>query len=210
MPLLQLLTPRPNYRLTPWLIWLNGGIYLLLILMTGDWLWFSAADLARMGGNFGPLTLNGQWWRLLSALFIHAGLLHLLFNCLILANIGLFLEPLLGRWRLLLLYLTTGLFGSLASLLWHLEQPVVSIGASGAIFGLYGFFLVLMLGKLFTPAFSKQFLKGTLVFILINLAIGMLGFIDNAAHLGGLLSGALIGLIWLPQLKKRLTKPPRA
>lgn len=200
---LRLLTPRPGYQLTPILIWANVSVFLLMVLSSQQLLWFQSIDLIRFGANHGPLTAGGQWWRLLSSVFVHAGLLHLLFNAFVLANIGLFLEPLLGRWRLLALYLAAGLSASLGSLWWHSQQPVVSIGASGAIFGLYGFFVVLMIGGLFTKAFSQQFLKGTLAFIVINLLIGLLGFIDNAAHIAGLSSGALLGLLALPSLKRR-------
>ncbi|MEX1057618.1 MAG: rhomboid family intramembrane serine protease, partial [Natronospirillum sp.] len=152
--------------------------------------------------NFGPWTADGQWWRLLSSVFLHGGLLHLVFNCIILANIGTFLEPLLGRWLYTLLYMVTGIVASLTSLMFNFG--VVSVGASGAIFGLYGFFMALLLSNLFKREFRNQFLKGTLVFIGINLALGFtVGMIDNAAHIGGLISGFVLGLIGLPFIKQR-------
>lgn len=199
-----LLRLRPNYQLTPCLLYLNLLVFVIMALSSWQWLWFDNATLVRFGGNFGPLTLSGQWWRLLSAVFVHAGLLHFLFNQMVLTQVGQFLEPLLGPWRMLALYLCTGLLASLTSLIWHLDAPVISIGASGAIFGLYGFFTRLLLSNLFSRRFRDAFLKGTLVFIGLNLAIGLLGFIDNAAHLGGLISGLLLGQLSLGRLKRRL------
>ncbi|WP_449401420.1 rhomboid family intramembrane serine protease [Chryseobacterium wanjuense] len=86
-----------------------------------------------------------------------------------------------------------GILASLVSLFWH--DATVSIGASGAIFGMYGLFMALMVFKIFTPEFSKAFLLSTLVFVGINLLMGLAGGIDNAAHIGGLLSGFILGIL---------------
>ena len=94
----------------------------------------------------------------------------------------------------------TGLVASAASLWWH--ENTLSVGASGAIFGLYGIFLALLLTKVFPRDFSKAFLVGTLIFIGYNLLSGLTGGIDNAAHTGGLASGFIIGMILSPGLKQ--------
>jgi rhomboid protease GluP len=78
------------------------------------------------------------------------------------------------------------------------------VGASGAIFGLYGFFLACLLLKVFPPDFGKAFLTSTLIFVGFNLLMGFTGGIDNAAHIGGLLSGFIIGLIMSGQLKRQI------
>jgi rhomboid protease GluP len=108
----------------------------------------------------------------------------------------------LGKTRYAIIYLTTGILASLSSLYFH--EPAVSIGASGAIFGLYGVFLSLLLTNVFPKDFSKAFLVSTLIFIGYNLLMGFAGAgIDNAAHIGGLLSGFIIGIILYPQLKRQ-------
>jgi membrane associated rhomboid family serine protease len=97
-------------------------------------------------------------------------------------------------------YLVTGLLASATSLWWH--HAVVSVGASGAIFGLYGTFLALLVTQVFPKEFSKAFLTSTLFFVGYNLVMGLAGGIDNAAHIGGLVSGFCIGLLLSPRLKR--------
>lgn len=204
-PLAQLLTPRPGYFLTPVIIYINTAIFLLFVLLTREVMWFPAQPLAIYGGNFAPLTTDGQWWRLVTSVFMHGGLLHLVFNALVLANVGLMLEPLLGKAQLLLIYLVTGVVASLTSVVFN--YGAVSVGASGAIFGLYGFFLALLFSTLFRPEVRQQFLRGTVVFIGINLAFGFtMSMIDNAAHIGGLVAGLLLGFIWVPIIRRRVQR----
>jgi rhomboid protease GluP len=117
--------------------------------------------------------------------------------------VGIFLEPLLGKKKFIMVYLFTGIFASLTSIWWY--EATVSVGASGAIFGLYGLFLALLLTKVFPSDFGKAFLTSTLVFIGFNLLMGFTGGIDNAAHIGGLLSGFTIGLFLSPKLKAKST-----
>ena len=154
-----------------------------------------------MTAYFRPSTTNGEWWRLLTNSFLHGGLMHLLGNMYGLLFVGLFLEPKLGKTKYAVIYLTTGIIASTASL--YFNEPIVSIGASGAIFGLYGVFLALIMTKVFPKDFSKAFLTSTLIFIGYNLLMGFAGTrIDNAAHIGGLVSGFIIGLILTLQLKQ--------
>ncbi len=195
--------PRPGYVITPWTIYVNTAIFLALALITGQVLWFPAETLAIYGANYGPWTADGEWWRLLTSIYLHGGLLHLFFNAIILGNIGIFLEPLLGKAWFLTLYLITGAAASTTSLLFNFG--VVSVGASGAIFGLYGFFLALLLSRqLFRPGFRSQFLKGTVVFVGINLALGFtVPMIDNAAHVGGLVTGFVLGIATTPLVRRR-------
>ena len=201
---MNLLTPTKGYWLTPAIIYINTALFALVALYTQSILWFPARELVVLGGNFGPLTVDGQWWRLLTSVFLHGGLLHLIFNAVVLANIGIFLEPLLGRVSFAIVYLITGILASLTSLMFN--YGVVSVGASGAIFGMYGFFLALLTTKLFKPEFRTTFLKNTLGFIALNIAIGFFGPIDNAAHMGGLVSGFILGYVWLPFVRKRILK----
>jgi len=199
---LTLLTPREGYYITPILIYSNVGIYLMMVIAGLGFISFRGDALLAWGANYGPWTKNGEWWRLLTSTFLHGGLIHVLANMYGLLFIGILLEPVLGHARFLVAYLVTGLVGSIASIWWY--EATVSVGASGAIFGVYGLFLGLLLAKVFSAEFGKAFLASTVVFIGFNLIMGFTGGIDNAAHIGGLLSGFIIGLILAPGLKRQL------
>src|SRR5207244_8055 len=93
-------------------------------------------DLIRWGGDYAPRTTNGQWWRPVTSMFLHIGIIHLAMNMIALWSIGPFIERLVGNRSFLVLYLFAGVSGSMASLA-H-APTIVSAGASGAIFGLYG------------------------------------------------------------------------
>ena len=126
--------------------------------------------------------------------------MHLVFNMYGLLFVGIFLEPLLGKTKYLIAYLLTGILSSCASIWWF--DATVSVGASGAIFGLYGIFLALLLARVYPPGFSKAFLTSTLIFVGYNLLMGLTGGTDNAAHIGGLSSGFLLGLMLYPTINK--------
>jgi rhomboid protease GluP len=196
------LKPRDGFYITPILIYANLGIYILMMALGLGFISFKGQDLLNWGANYGPLTKSGDWWRLLTSTFLHGGLMHVLANMYGLLFVGIFLEPLLGRTKFLTAYLVTGIIGSVASIWWY--EATISVGASGAIFGLYGVFLALLLTKVFPPAFGKAFLLSTLIFIAYNLLMGLTGGIDNAAHIGGLASGFCIGLLLYPTLKKEI------
>ena len=176
------------------LIAVNVLVFLMMVLQGVPVFNPTADSVLRWGADYGPLTLHGQWWRMVVSTFLHFGLIHLLFNMFVLFNIGLFLESLAGRVPFVALYLVCGLGGSAASLAWH--PSIVSAGASGAIFGLYGAllgFLVRHRGSI--PAESLTSLrKGALTFIGYNLLYGLRPGVDMAAHLGGLATGFVLGL----------------
>ena len=176
------------------LIALNMLMFLMMVLQGVSVFNPTADNVLRWGADYGPLTLHGQWWRMLVSTFLHFGLIHLLFNMFVLFNIGLFLEGLADRVPFVVLYLVCGLGGSAASLAWH--PSIVSAGASGAIFGLYGAllgFLVRHRGSI--PAESLASLrKGALTFLGYNLLYGLRPGVDMAAHLGGLATGFVLGL----------------
>lgn len=111
-------------------------------------------DLLKWGANFRLYTEGGDWWRLITCTFIHIGIIHLLLNMYALFSIGVYLEPVLGRWKLLTAYLATGILASLTSIWWHANT--ISAGASGAIFGLYGVFLALLTTQFFDKTAKKS------------------------------------------------------
>lgn len=196
--------PKEGFYITPILININCLVFLIMVLSGFGFISFKGNDLLNWGANFRPYTIDGQWWRLLTNTFLHGGLMHLLANMYGLLFVGIFLEPVLGKTKYLVIYLTTGILASIASLWWY--DATVSVGASGAIFGLYGFFMALLLLKVFPADFSKTFLISTSIFIGFNLLMGLTGGIDNAAHIGGLLSGFIIGIVLSGQLKEQLTE----
>jgi len=159
------------------------------------------------------ISTRHQWWRLVSPMFVHVNLLHLLVNMYSLWIIGPYVEKLYGSAKFVVFWVVTGIAGVLGSYLTvrpalattfvgrFLFKPedVLSAGASGALFGLVG--VLFMFGIKYRhelpEGFKRAFGTGMLPVILINLAIGFLGsgFIDNAAHLGGLISGAALGTL---------------
>ncbi len=155
----------------------------------------------RWGSNYSPLTLSGDWWRLITCVFIHFGIIHLVMNSYALYMAGVYLEPMLGKTKYITAYLAMGVFASLASLWWH-SEGVNSAGASGAIFGLYGVFLALLFTNLIPKQMRTSLLQSIGVFVVFNLIYGAKAGVDNAAHIGGLLSGLIIGFIFYPLLKK--------
>jgi len=196
------LAPKDGYFITPILIYINIAVFLLMVIMGLGFIYFKGDDLLTWGANYGPLTENGEWWRLLTCTFLHGGIMHLFANMVGLWFIGILLEPRLGRIKYLSAYLLTGILASLTSIWWN--DSTVSVGASGAIFGLYGVFLALLLTKVYSTNFTKSFLVSTLIFVGFNLLNGLTGGIDNAAHIGGLLSGFVIGLVLYPALKRQI------
>ncbi|TGE10525.1 rhomboid family intramembrane serine protease [Hymenobacter fodinae] len=190
--------PRPGYVVTPLLLWLNVLAYVLVALAGNHALAPTGAELVRWGANFSPLTLPGQPWRLLTSCFLHGGPAHLLMNMSSLVFLGLMTEGLTGRLRLLVVYLLSGVGGSLLSLWWH-TQGVLSVGASGAIFGLYGLLLATLAGH--PTSFDRSARRTVLLFVFYLMASSLAGGLeahttDNAAHVGGLLTGLVLGWLW--------------
>lgn len=197
---------------TPALVGLNVLIFIAMAMAGAGVITAHPEVTVRWGSNFGPRTLTGQWWRLLTSTFIHFGLLHLVINMVALAQVGPIVERLYGSWRFLALYIFAGLFGEAVSLLWH--PTANGAGASGAIFGVVGGMLSFVLHpRNEVPKTVMQSIRRTTIpIVLANLALGMLILtIDNAAHVGGLFGGALIGILLarpLPKLPVGTLKPP--
>ena len=159
----------------------------------------STLSLLKWGADFGPLTLTGDWWRAVTCNFIHIGAFHLLMNMYAFMYVGLLLEDLIGSRRMFMSYLLTGLCSAVFSLYMHGET--ISAGASGAIFGLYGIFLAFLFFHRIAKEQRKALLTSILIFVGYNLVYGMKAGIDNAAHIGGLLSGFLLGIIYVCSYK---------
>lgn len=172
-------------------------------------------DLIAWGANLAPFSLTGQPWRLFTSMFLHIGLLHIALNMYMLIAFGGMVEREFGRLRFTLVYLLSGLFGSMVSALWYANTPVqktvlvfgqyvtteslpvvVAAGASGALMGISGAYLArILVAGLRREPHADISMRGPLVqTIAINLGMGFLiPGVDNACHIGGLVSGALIG-----------------
>ena len=187
--------PRKGFIATPILMDLNLLIFILMVAFGVGILEPSTLALLKWGADFGPLTLTGDWWRAITCNFIHIGAFHLLMNMYAFMYIGLWLEDLIGTRRMFISYLLTGVCSAAFSLYMHAET--ISAGASGAIFGLYGIFLAFLLFHHIPRAQRKALLISILLFVGYNLVYGMKAGIDNAAHIGGLLSGFLLGIIYV-------------
>lgn len=198
-------TPRPTYRVTPILMLINIAVFAVMVVSGVNFMQPTGEDLVLWGANYTTLTRAGEPWRLLTACFLHIGLIHLAVNMMSLRYLGMQIEPLLGSWRFLVAYLATGLTGSLGSLWWH--DVAVSAGASGAIFGIEGVLLALVMTNLFADDVRKALLKSTLSVVGINLLIGLSIGADNAAHIGGLLGGLVVGLGFYAGIRAELGWP---
>jgi membrane associated rhomboid family serine protease/Flp pilus assembly protein TadD len=188
----------PKPIITRLLIGANVAVYLIMVAAGISWIEPSQWDLIRFGADFGPLTLTGQWWRLLTNMFVHVGLIHLALNMWCLWVLGDLAERFMGRKAFTFLYFASGLTASLGSLAW--DPARVSAGASGAIFGAVGGMVsYLYLKKApIDLRFAKERLKSLSIFIGINLIWGLQSGIDNAAHVGGLIGGLALGAVMPP------------
>jgi rhomboid protease GluP len=184
-------SPRKGFIATPIIMYANTAVFIAMVIAGLGFIDFSAADLVRWGGNYGPDVEGGQWWRLLTSTFLHGGIMHLAINMYALLFVGIFLEPVIGLKRFVICYLLLGIVASIASYKIHPGQ--VGVGASGAIFGLYGIFLALLLSGIFPALMKKTFLVSISIFVGFNLIAGLSGNVDNAAHIGGLISGLIAG-----------------
>jgi rhomboid protease GluP len=185
-----------RYKITYSIILVNVVIYLFSAFYSQNIIDMEMQTLVDMGALYGPLTvLKGEWWRLFTAMFLHGGMTHILMNMFSLYLIGRGMEMYFNTRSYLIIYLFSGLLGGLASLYMHPNS--VGIGASGAIFGVFGalagFFLA---HRDKIAAHSKAFMKDFAVVLGINLVLGLsIPSIDVSAHIGGLIIGLIGGFI---------------
>lgn len=198
---------------------INIAVYVLMVLRgvsptapTGD-------QLVHWGANVGLFVLaDHQWWRLVTSTFVHSGIIHIATNMWCLYNLGLLGEPLMGAFGVVAAYLLTGVVGNLLSVALHpgvvsggriLDYGVISVGASGAVFGLAGVLIPLLGSKLLPVDRTEvaRLRRSVIYFAVLNFVIGFGADafnspirIDNMAHLGGFLSGMLLGVLLVPKL----------
>jgi rhomboid protease GluP len=189
------------------LVGINCAVYLALVLRGVSATNPTVFDLVRWGANFGGYVLAGQWWRRLTAAFVHVGILHLATNMWCLWNLGLLGEPLLGPAGVVAVYVLTGIAGNLLSVAVH--PQIVGAGASGAVFGIAGVLILLLKARLLpvAPEEVRRLRRSVIYFALLNFVIGGTTMvlrtsiqIDNMAHLGGFLCGLALGAPLVPRI----------
>lgn len=166
---------------------------LTVLIMT----WSGSRLLLPLGVGCNSCTAKGEWWRLLTSIFLHGDLSHLFSNCLSLFVLGMLLEPQLGKWRFFSLFLLTGISGNIATYL-LMPMSFQHAGASGAIFGLLG--IQIYVFYLQRHRFGKQ---QPFIFIFLLLFLVSMTFLDSsvniAAHLGGLLAGGILSPLFIKE-----------
>jgi rhomboid protease GluP len=230
--------PRPSWAVAPatyLLVGINCAVFVFMLLK-GAGFWNPSPEvLFRYGADNAGAVLYGyvpyfghcgQWWRIVTAMFIHVGILHLATNMWCLWNLGLLAEPLLGSFGVFAAYILTGAAGNLLSTAvnwyWYRGDPLaqghelfgpIGAGASGAVFGIAGALIVLLKSPLLPVPVSelKRLRRSVIYFAAINLIIGFsisggamvahAGFgIDNMAHVGGFTSGLLFAVPLVPRI----------
>jgi rhomboid protease GluP len=202
------------------LVGVNCAVYLWMCLHGVSFQNPTSADLVHFGASSLHAEFAGEWYRLLTAIFVHVGIVHIGTNMWCLWNLGLLGEPLLGAYGLVAVYLLTGVAGNLLSLglevVLRLMQGVspmagpdaVSAGASGAVFGIAGILIVLLSNKKLPIPWQelKRLRRSVIQFAVLNLIIGGATIffdiirIDNSAHVGGFLSGLALGVPLVPRM----------
>jgi membrane associated rhomboid family serine protease len=191
----RLIQQTPRVFVTPGIVAVNAALFLVMVVLGVHPISPDAESLLSWGANFGPATASGEWWRMLVAMFIHVGLIHVAMNMWVLWSVGFLVERLVGNVAFLVVYLFSGLLGFLASLWW--KPFVVSAGASGSVFGVIGALIAFLAlrRKVIPIEVLSNLRNGTLLFLGFNLVFGLVyKQVDMAAHLGGLLAGFVCAL----------------
>ncbi len=195
----------PGFREAP-VTWCLVGINVLLwVVLEATGGSQDPENLLRFGAKSGRAILDGEWWRLVTPVFLHSGPLHVIANSIGLIAFGGTVERLLGRANYLGVYLLSGVLGNIASF-W--AGPALGVGASGAVFGVAGALAAYLLrNRRLLGSFGRQALTSVAFLIGVNLVFGFVfPGVDNAAHIGGLIGGAILGAALVPY-EKRAPRP---
>lgn len=175
---------------TPYITYIIMGICFIMFLITG--MGNDSGVLIEYGANLDVLVKNGEYYRLLTSMFLHSGLLHLFFNMYALYIIGPQVESFFGKTKYLIIYLLSGISGSLLSVAFNVNT--VSVGASGAIFGLFG--ALLYFGYNYRGYLGNVIKSQILPVVIINLIFGFISTgVDVAGHIGGLIGGIIVSSV---------------
>ena len=194
-----------NHEITFILIAINLLVYAVMVLRGANYIHPAVKDIINWGGNVAFNVTGGDWWRLVTALFVHIGIFSLLVNMWGLYFIGLVVEPLLGKVKFLIAYLCAGVVAGLVSILW--VQEGVTAGASGAVLGMYGVLLAFATTAYINKKFPAVWAVCTTAYIILIILLGLRGASDAAADMGGFVAGIGIGyLFYFLHFKKNLAR----
>ncbi|KGR75507.1 rhomboid family intramembrane serine protease [Ureibacillus sinduriensis] len=173
------------YPVVSTIIAINFIVFIITMLPNiGDEIFYSGASVNYLIGD-------GQWWRIITSLFLHAGFMHVLFNMFSLFLFGPELEKIAGKMRFLTIYFLAGIFGNMATFVLQ-DGLYASVGASGAIYGIFGAFAALVY---YTRRTMPQLKQVIMPLIIISVIITFISpNINVTGHLGGLITGFLLGL----------------
>ena len=176
---------------------------LVFVVIHVSYYTIDAAFFITHGGMYPPAVHDGEWWRLITCLFLHANTYHLMNNMIMLFAVGAFVEEALKPLKFLILYFGCGIGASLASYFYAgLDTGMVSVGASGAIFGILGTLIYIVLRH--KGHYARLSWKDMLLLLALSIYYGFAsGGIDNAAHLGGLVIGFLLGILLYRKPKQK-------
>lgn len=185
---------KPEAICTVALIVINIAVFFILT-MFGDT--EDAVFMLQHGAMYEPYIIEGhEYYRIFTCLFLHFGITHLLNNMVLLGALGWNLELEIGKVRFVIIYFASGIIGNIVSLFYDLtlEQPAVSAGASGAIFGLMGALLYVVIAN--RGRLGRLSGRGMLVMVALSLYFGLTSTgVDNLAHIGGVVSGFLLAVL---------------
>jgi rhomboid protease GluP len=189
----------------------NVLVFVAMVLSGVDWMNPDEGRMLAWGADYWPLVTSGQGWRLLTAAFLHFGVIHLAANMYALMSLGWLVERLLGRWFYAVMYLLSAVVSSAVAVWWNPES--VSAGASGAVFAVYGALIgyLLIHRATFPRSATLTLMQGLLIFVGVNVAFGLThAGISNAAHIGGLVCGIVLGALFgrpiEPEARARQTR----
>ena len=188
--------PRKGFAATPILIALNVAVFLFFALAGWGFERINFSILFKWGVS--PHAVErGEWWRIITAMFLHAGFIHLFMNMVCLYAAGILVEFRMNTWKFIVVYLLSGIISNLISVWWH-DPPVIAIGASGAVFGVYGVLLFcFIVGKSFAGS-KKSMLIFLAYMVVYNLFAGVFSpGTDNGSHVGGLIAGFALSFLVL-------------
>lgn len=192
--------PNREVFFTPVIIIANVLVFVAMVASGISLTMPDGEAVLRWGANFREYTvLHGERWRLLTAMFLHFGIVHIAANMYAFYNIGRLLESFIGKWRFIIMYLATGIAASIASVWW--TGFSVSAGASGAILGEVGVLFALLTTNLIKKDVRMRLLRSLGISLILTLGIGFTGFIDNAGHFGGFITGMIGGYLIYFEMK---------
>jgi membrane associated rhomboid family serine protease/Tfp pilus assembly protein PilF len=199
-PVRQWMQPDATAWLTKVLIAINAIVFVAMVVKGGTTSFSgpSSATLIEWQANFAPLTLNGEPWRLLTSCFLHIGWVHILFNMIVLWQIGPLCERLFGHLKYCVIYLLCGIAGAILSDVLTLG---VSAGASGAICGIMGAYVAFLIAH--KQDIEQETFNGSLKsiggYLIYCVVYGLMVHADHAAHFGGLIAGLVLGIVMVPR-----------